>query len=65
MRFEFLTAMNIKVTVFWDLTPYTFVGRYQYFERVCYYHLQGSRSLCHKDRFCPEAGSSETSIMIA
>lgn len=50
-KFDFLTAMNIKVTVSLYLTPYTFVGRYQCFGKIGYYHLEGSRSLCPKDRY--------------
>jgi hypothetical protein len=35
------TAVNIKIIIFWDVTPYTWVARYQGLGRTWCLHLQG------------------------
>jgi hypothetical protein len=34
-RFVILTAIGIKVTVFWHVTPFNLVNIYQYFRETC------------------------------
>jgi hypothetical protein len=41
MRFEVLTAVTMKFTVFWDVTPYNLVKIYRRFEGTSSFHLQG------------------------
>jgi ABC-type multidrug transport system fused ATPase/permease subunit len=36
--FEVLSAVNIKITVFWDVTPCNLANRYQYFGGTCCFH---------------------------
>jgi hypothetical protein len=41
MRFKFLKAMNMKITVFWDAVPqYNLGKRFQPFEGICYFDIQ-------------------------
>jgi hypothetical protein len=40
MRSEVLTASNLKVTMFWDVTLYSLVESYQHFRGTCCFHLQ-------------------------
>jgi hypothetical protein len=39
--FGVLTAVTMKITVFWDVTPCSLVERYQCFGRTCCFHLKG------------------------
>jgi hypothetical protein len=40
MRFQVLTAMSMKVTVFWDVAPCSLVEVYQHFRGACCLHHQ-------------------------
>jgi hypothetical protein len=43
-RFEIFTAVNMKITSFWDTTLRTLIHRYQSFEATCRLHMhEGSR----------------------
>jgi hypothetical protein len=43
VRSEHFTAMNVKIAVFWDLTPHILIG-YQYFKgSFCVYHQDSWR----------------------
>jgi hypothetical protein len=43
LRFEVLTAVNMKITVFWDVIPCRLVNIYKYFGGTCCLHLQERR----------------------
>jgi hypothetical protein len=43
VRFKVLTAVDIKVMVFWDVTPYSSVEGYNMFEIICCLPLWGRR----------------------
>jgi hypothetical protein len=43
MRFEVLTAMKMPLLIFWIVTPYGLVDRYQHFRETYFLHLQASR----------------------
>jgi hypothetical protein len=45
VRFEVLTAVTVKITVFWYVTTSGLVDHYQSFEETCCLHLQGPRLL--------------------
>ena len=40
MRFEVITAVNIKITGCWDVRPCSLVDRYQNCRAVCCLHVQ-------------------------
>jgi hypothetical protein len=40
MRFKVLMVVKMLMLVFWVLTPCGLVGRYQYFDRTYFLHLQ-------------------------
>jgi hypothetical protein len=52
VRFEVLIAMNMEITAFWDVTPYSLVDVYQYFRETCYPYLQGRRGLYPSNGVC-------------
>jgi hypothetical protein len=41
--FKIPTAIHNQITVLWDVTPCSMVGRYQRVEVTCYFHFQGRR----------------------
>jgi hypothetical protein len=41
--YEVLTAVNVKITVFWEVIPFCLVDRYQRFERKYCPLLEGKR----------------------
>jgi len=43
MRSKVLTAMKMSVLIFWVVTPYGFVGKYQLYEGTYCFHLHGWR----------------------
>jgi hypothetical protein len=43
LRFQILTAVTMKFTVFWDVTPCILVAVYQLFGGKCGLYLQGTR----------------------
>jgi hypothetical protein len=45
VRFEVLTAVTVKINVFWYVTPSGLVDYYRSFEEICCLHLQGPRLL--------------------
>jgi hypothetical protein len=56
MRCQFVRAVTMKITVFWDVMPYSLVDRYQCFRGTCYHHHQGkdgSRALQDTDKYSP------------
>jgi hypothetical protein len=56
-RFEFLAAMNIKITVTCDLMPSNLVDIYEYFGETYCLHFPGTGSFIMKIEI---AGLSET-----
>jgi hypothetical protein len=38
--YKVLTAVNMKITLFWNVIPCSLVERYQCFGRTCCFHLQ-------------------------
>jgi hypothetical protein len=42
-EFEVLAEVNIKITVFWDVEPFSLVVWFRCLGRTCYLHLQGER----------------------
>jgi len=40
MKFEFLIALKINITIRWDVTPCNVVDRYRRFGGACYFKLQ-------------------------
>jgi len=42
MKFEFLIALNINITIRWDVTPCNVVDRYQRFGGACCFKLQST-----------------------
>jgi hypothetical protein len=40
MRYVILSALTITITIFWDMTPCSLVGRYYCFGRTCCLYLQ-------------------------
>jgi hypothetical protein len=41
VRFQFITAASIKMTVFWDVAPCSLVDVYRRFTGDCCLHVQG------------------------
>jgi hypothetical protein len=37
---SYLKSKTLKITVFWDMTPCSFVDRHQHFRETCVLHLQ-------------------------
>jgi hypothetical protein len=42
VRFQVLTVMSMKMTVFWDVTPYSLVDIDRRFRGTCCLHHQGN-----------------------
>jgi len=40
-KMKVLMSLNVKVTAFWIMTPYSLVDMYQSFGRTCRFSLQG------------------------
>jgi hypothetical protein len=55
LRFEALTAVNIKIAVFWDMTPCSVVDIHQLF-RGLFFYLEdcGSRFIRNVGSFPPD-----------
>jgi hypothetical protein len=47
IRCVVITAVNIKVSVSWGVTPCNLVDMYQSFETTCYIHFQGRSIAMH------------------
>jgi hypothetical protein len=43
MKFQLLTAASMKITVFWDVAPYSLVEVYRRFKGAYCLHHQGDR----------------------
>jgi hypothetical protein len=61
LRFQALTAVNVKVVIFWDMTPCSLVDRYRCFRRTCHFHPQGRRAPTLKIEL---EGASETLVLL-
>lgn len=40
LRYEVLTALTVKITILWHVTPCSLVHDYQHFRVMCYLHFQ-------------------------
>jgi hypothetical protein len=43
IKFDVLTAVVMKSSVFWDITPYSLLKINQHLRGICYLYLQGRR----------------------
>jgi hypothetical protein len=53
-------AMTIKITIFWNGTPYSPVKIYQHFGETCYLHFQSHSPEVQKK--CDEVQSTTTDM---
>jgi hypothetical protein len=59
-RSEVLTAVRIKITIFWDVTQCSLVNMYQYFKGICCLHFQGRKDISNLKR-----GAAGSSVALA
>jgi hypothetical protein len=62
-RFVVLTAVTIKSTIFWDMTPYSLVEVHRGFKESYCFHLQGLR-VSQASKFQALATWSPTTVFI-
>jgi hypothetical protein len=46
-RLEVVTVVNIKITVFWDITPCSLIDIYRYFGETCFLRIQSIQRRKH------------------